>query len=447
MNCFLLSLGYKGKYPRRLFVLAMLLCVALFSSFSSFAGEQPIWSKQASGDIESLRFSNDGQYIAARVKDIGLVFYAATNGDSVGFIGGGSGYAFFLPGNEFLLAAQSNGIAKYRVGTWEFVSMLEQDGKNVLVATLSNDGLYAAAVYGAGTESGIRIWDIATGKILRSQALFAGQNLQELNYYQLAFTCDNSRLLVSYAKKYNPPPYKEAAYITALDAQSLDSVQNYGRYSPIYNLDYFKLSPNCSMMVYHHPFSNDKGLEVVDYPSMKSKITLPLGGRALHIDGVDFTKDEKTMVLGGYIEGGKSGVYILNVQTGNYLPYFADDTDFRRIALSTDERYIVGGVSNYIFLFNFKLPTSLIHDGDISKIILYPNPATQQVVVSLEGALDWTLRLNDINGSSLVSVSSQDYKGDGVSAVLKLEGITPGAYLLQLHSKAFTRSYKLIIGE
>lgn len=67
-----------------------------------------------------------------------------------------------------------------------------------------------------------------------------------------------------------------------------------------------------------------------------------------------------------------------------------------------------------------------------SRISVYPNPATDQVTVSLDGLAVDEVELYDLAGRKVISCQ---VSADAQSATLSLKGVLPGAYLLRASAK------------
>jgi len=312
-----------------------------FLSCLATAGDLPLETVMKTGhadSIRALRFSRDGRFVVTASSDRTAKLWETRTGREVRIFKGhssGVNSVDFSPDGKFIVTGSNDGSAKL----WDAVTGREVKAfgspdsyqgsmsfdsymASVNGVSLSPDGKYVVT----GTFDGVKLWDVRTGRILRS---FSGSMILSVR-----FSPDSRYVLTA------------GAHRTArlLDVRTGKEVRTF---TPSSNLRPSSKPGSDSGFIYSAIFSPDGRYVVTSGYGAASLWDVQTGreirtfqGHSDMIRSVGFSLDGRYLATGGE----DKTVKVWDVATGRKIVSFRDSTHaVRAVGLSPDGKYAVTG--------------------------------------------------------------------------------------------------------
>ena len=404
---------------------AILLTAAPLNAQSYFA--DTVWTKvtDQSMGFYRVKFSNHDSIIVGHGYEMDL-FYDANTGNEITRIPGNNEVFFFNNDLNFIkLNSQRNCFEIFDASTYLVTDTLENDGVKLLPHySLSNDESRLVCV----KSGGLRVWDIATKKIIITKDLMTVPNLVKTDYGNIGFNCDDTKILIGMDKIYqisvSPPSQYMVSNVVIFNTNTLDSVGAFNGFG------YFVLSNNCQYIAFQLA-SDNYGVTIYDYNTKKLKRQLPINGFSL--TGIEFSPDDKYIVTSGH------GIFIWDITTGLQTHFYPGD--WESININHNGTRIISSGSQDFWLWIAHFGDTFLQDIINEATYLYPNPTTGEV--SLNNEQSGLIKIFSSNGILNKVIKSAPTE-NGIN--FNVSDLPNGEYFIFLEGKK-TKTYKLIINK
>ncbi|MCL5991033.1 MAG: T9SS type A sorting domain-containing protein [Bacteroidetes bacterium] len=425
----------------------LLLFALLFSIIQIQAQPVPqdstdlVWSTKTDQTLGfyMVKFSITDSIIVGHGYDYDLFFDANTGQEFKRIIGNNEIFFINNDRNFIRLNEAQTKFEIFDTGTFEVIDSLESDGIKIGTSDISKDEKYLVAYI----ERGIREWDLATKKIIRTK-LFPQEpsNLEEFSVSQINFCCDNSKIIFTLFKLYtdttNPGHNYYRLYHPIFDFNTLDSIDAFQ------GMAYFRLSHDCLKIAFKRT-DPDSGVEVYDFNSKQLLWKIPINGPSL--TGIEFSPDDRYLVTSN--GPGTDALKIWSIETGKETyDYGMGSRDC--IDVSHDSQFIVSGSSSRMTLRNAKFGSSIVPgDSEITPQIIYPNPTTGVATIQFKQKFSeiTNIYISGINGE-IVKPILNNFLEAGIKIIeLNTQDITNGTYFVKVENAHQSLVFKLIVSK
>jgi WD40 repeat protein len=421
----------------------LVLLVALISQ--SFAGFDLLWYKNIPNTtyIYTVKFSNNSKMILCETDGTNKI-YSSTNGELLFDSVPANYFANFSLDDSHLIVPKDNKIIYFNLSTKKDDSYFEISKDTINSLILSKDQKYGIATF----RNGFKIWDLVSGKIIRTKMITKDSASMESYYGIHGFIPEQNIVLFSETNKYfngiDPKgniKYKYHKKMNLFDFTILDSIRNiYDKIEDWDNFQYvniYSLS-NLGQYICYSYIGTDM-IEIYEFPTMKliSKFNL---FATYSIRDLKFSSDDKYLI----VAQGSSGDNLTQweVETGKLVNQ-RGPASYNTLDLSPNDRYIATSGGNT--LVSLRIPTTDITNPKENQEILYPNPTNGFVNIKVPILAELKITVNNEIGD--IVLIPKFIQTDPNTISIDLNRLVNGIYFLNLTANNFNQTYKVIINK
>ncbi|MCX6153896.1 MAG: T9SS type A sorting domain-containing protein [Candidatus Kapabacteria bacterium] len=281
---------------------------------------------------------------------------------------------------------------------------------------------------------GFRIWDIKTGKIIRTKFFPNDTNAYSFSVGWVGYLY-NGNILAGLNRHYKIPDgkggYKDIDYYSniILDKNTLDSIGSTVIFSYI--------SPDKDLLLW----SSNTLLTIYDAKTMQVYKTLPM------IEAPSdycFSKDQRYLYLGF---GGHKRIEIWDLITSSMLDYTSYvDANYSGLAISNNQKYFAAA---YGIVFMYYNPIKGVVEPPKQDSLIFPNPANGNINLnfSTNNNLPTITSLNDLSGHLIKPLFNQLLDIGSHSLQFNVSDLSNGTYFITVQNGKDTQSFKLLINK
>lgn len=268
----------------------------------------------------------------------------------------------FTKDDSYIIGSGGNKLGYYNISTGESLQHFINDEKDIGSLDISNDGKFLVGII----PKGFRIWDVQSGRIIRTKIFPDEPNLVDIGLRSIYFTCDDNKLIGQSGKTYynpdNPNNPLTVGNFVVYDFPTLDSIDSYK------NSCGFVLSKTFKYIAYVTGNPNFE-VEVYDFNTKELLWKIPVNGPSL--TGIEFLPDDKYLVTSN--EPSANNIKIWDI-TKNEKIYEYLKASFMNIDISHDGKFMVSSVGESLKLLYARWTGTSVEEELQIPIIIFPKP-------------------------------------------------------------------------
>ena len=398
-------------------ILFLLICIV--------AEAQPlidtVWTRQEHGDVLSVSFHPSSQFFATgNPKWFAGMWDVKTGIETQKYSGYPGGNVFFSKTGKFLVQASNSGFQVHDFTNDSLI--IKKDGFpdfSYLNIAMSTDEKFIAT----GDGLILTIWNLETGeKIKEINPIIKNDTRPQPLIHQIEFSPDGTHIAFTMIHADDLP---DGIRFINLSTDSIDFEYPTGDYYR------FKYSNDGTKIAFTSA-NEGECIKIMDINTKQIIATIP--GIPEAVDQIRFSSDDKYLI---YTYG---KIIVWDIEKNEIFKTYPGG--FSHIDVSQDNKYIAGGIANYLFLLNFIGSSEVPIAKIINETIVYPNPTNNIVTINTDcSSPQVNYKILNQSGQVLITQTTPNINNN---LQIDFSYYPAGAYFIQLFCNQRALTYKVI---
>lgn len=387
--------------------------------------------------VSSVRFSPDNNKIAAFSTQNNAVAIVNVSDGSIDTVLGGFKWGEYSPDGQYIYSTYANKIIRINTSDYSYTTLFDSAMGGLASISLADNGFAVCRI-----GNGFQVWNLNTGLIIFSKQ-YQGIT-PDTNYgqylFQIKFLKNGQYLLASIDDEYKD---MKGDLHTFKSYTLIISTENYTVLDTLFDTEYFYSSNSSRFMAGQYVKTNShEDISINVYDLQQNQIILSIPGYYSIIPDIAFSPDDKYLAV-AYSILGKIEIWNLALKQTKYI---YQPGGYSAVDITSDNKYLVGGISNLLALWPFDTKVNTIDNLLIFATITYPNPTHDifNIEFDLMQNNQTTIDMVALNGQTVKSIDNNYLSTGHYFYQVDISDLPAGAYTLRINSGNFSYQTNII---